>query len=401
MKKYVILTPQIGDMGGGQMFACNKAEYMSNLGWEVIVCYFTESPILIKKYLEFKRICVPELGWGIQYYTAYQVNNIVKQIAYQIGEDTHNEVIIESHLCYLSLWAELLAEKLHAKHIINSFEEDIPTFTSNAISFFEYKLKRWECINASEKSLKRLFKSYFKEEYNRFNHSTSFFCSNVTVDNNVITDVILPDTNSFNILSIGRLNKSYIQVMLSELLGFAAKYSSTAIGLVFVGASPDGSVEKNILEIFNKLSNVKIYLLGYMFPIPQNVIECANIAISTSNAVLVTHEQGIPTIAVDAMDSFAIGVYGVNTVNKVFRKDEPQIPISEYIEKLYKGEMANTPLPLNNVDKEDHFIEQVKFLSKSKMDGKYYDIHGIYSIFEVMFGIIKRIISSTLKKMRS
>lgn len=401
MIKYVILTPQIGDMGGGQMFACNKAEYMTNLGWEVTICYFTESPILIKKYYDFKRICIPQLRWGIQYYTPYQVNNIVKQIVYQIGIDTHDEVIVESHLCYLSLWAELLAEKLKAKHIINSFEEDIPTFTSNAISFFEYKLKRWECVNASENSLRRLFKSYFKEEYNRFNHSTSFFCSNVTDDNNVTPDVILPDTNSFNILSIGRLNKPYIQVMLSELFGFAEKYSSTPIGLVFVGASPDGSVEKDILDKFNKLGNVKIYLLGYMFPIPQNVFECANISISTSNAVLVTHEHGIPTIAVDATDSFAIGIYGINTYNKVFRKEEPQIRISEYVEKLYKGEMSHMPLSLNNVDKEDPFIEQVKFLSKSKMDGKYFDVHGIYSTYEVMFGIVKRIISSTLKRMRS
>lgn len=397
MGKYVILTPQIGNMGGGQMFAFNKAKYMASLGWDVTICYFTESPILIKEVLEFKRIYAPQLGWGIQYYAPYQVKNIVEQIVCQSAIYDNDEIIIESHLCYLSLWGELLAEKLQAKHIINSFEENIPIFSSNAISFFEYKLKRWECVNASEKSLKRLFKNYFKEEYNNFNHKTSFFCSNVSTDNTIPSDIILPDSKSYNILSIGRLNKPYIQVMLSELFNFAVKCSNTNIGLVFVGASPDGSVEKCILAKFKKLNNVKIYLLGYMFPIPLYVLECANIAICTSNAVLVTHEQGIPTIAVDAIDGFAIGVYGINTENKVFRTTEPQIPISEYVEKLYTGKISDRFLSKSNVDNYDPFIEQMEFLSKSKMDGKYFDVYRIYSVFEIVCGIAKRYISNILK----
>ena len=398
MNKYIIITPQIGNMGGGQMFTCNKAEYMANLGWEVIICYFTNSPLFIKKMLKFKRIYAPQLAWGIQYYAPCQVKNIVKQIVDQIEIDSSNEVVVESHLCFLSLWGELVAEKLHAKHIINSFEENIPTFNSNAISFFEYKLKRWECVNASEKSLRRLFKNYFKEEYNNFNHPTTFFCSNVSADNVVNSDIIVPDSNSFNILSVGRLNKSYIPVMVSELYSFAAKYKSEKIGIVFVGASPDGNVEKDILTKFNSLKNVRIYLLGYMFPIPQNVIRCANIAISTSNAVLVTDEQGIPTIAVDAYDCFSIGIYGINTDNKVFRKGEPKIPISEYVEKLYKKEISYIINSHRNVDKEDPFVDQVRFLSKSQKDGKYFDIYKIYSLSEIVFGIVKKYVSSILKR---
>ena len=136
MKKYVILTPQIGNMGGGQMFTCNKAEYMTNLGWETTICYFTVSPILIEKMLEFKRIYAPQLKWGIQYYSTFQVNNIIKQIVSKLEFSINDEIVVESHLCYLSLWGELIAEKLHAKHIINSFEEDIPSL------IFVNKIKR-------------------------------------------------------------------------------------------------------------------------------------------------------------------------------------------------------------------------------------------------------------------
>ena len=336
----------------------------------------------------------------MQYYTKNKVKSIVNGITKQINTAPDDEIIVESHLCYLSLWGELVAEKLHAKHIINSFEEDIPQFSSKEISFFEYKLKRWECVNASEKSLKRLFKSYFKDEYNSFSHPTTFYCSNVSTDNVFYSDVNVPDSNSFNILSVGRLNKPYVQEMITEMYRFAVKNSNTNIGLVFIGASPDGSVEKKIMSTFDGLENVKIYLLGYMFPIPLNVIKCANIAIGTSNAVLVTHDQGIPTIAVDAQDCFAIGVYGINTDRKVFRKEEPQTPISFYIEKLFKGELMNNMSSLNNIVVEDHFIDQVEFLNKSTKDDKYYNVYKIHSFLEVMIGVLKKVVSSTLKKIQ-
>lgn len=398
MKKYVILTPQVGNMGGGQMFVCNKAEYMANLGWDVTICYFTESPVLIKKMLDFKRIYVPKFSWGIQYYTPSQVKDTINHIAAQISSDLQDEIVIESHLCYLALWAELLAEQLHAKHIVNSFEEDIPIFSSNALDFFEYKLKRWQCVNASENSLKRLFKQNFKEEYNQFNHTTYFYCSNVSVDSSNITDLQLPDSSSFNIISIGRLNKPYISVMLSELYEFAIHNKSVNIGLIFVGGSPDGSVENYIKKKFGTLNNVKIFLLGYLFPIPLNVIKSADIAISTSNSVLVTHDQGVPTITVDANDNFAIGVYGINTNRNVFRKDEPQVPIREYIEKLYKREILNTTLSPNQIINENHLLEQVKFLSKSEYDCQYYDVYGIYSFFDISIGIAKRCLACFLRK---
>lgn len=397
MNKYIILTPQIGNMGGGQMFVCNKAEYLANLGWEVTICYFTESPVLIKKMLDFNRVYAPKIAWGINFYTPCQVKKIVNEITGQIKFSSQDEIVVESHLCFLALWGELIAEKLCAKHIINSFEEEIPSFNYNTISFFEYKLKRWECVNASEKSLRRLFKKYFKEEYNRYNHKTTFYCSNVSTDEVDTSRIILPDSSTFNIISIGRLNKPYIQTMLSELSYFTTKYKRTNIGLIFVGASPDGSVEKDIIAIFSKQDNVRIYLLGYMYPIPLNVIKCANIAISTSNAVLVTYEQGIPTIAVDASDNFAIGLYGINTVNKVFRKDEPKISIGKYIEKLFNGEIANIDSSNHQIVNEDPFIDQVRFLLKSKGDRKYYNVCNIYSYSEILISIIKRFVTSILR----
>ena len=330
-----------------------------------------------------------------------QVRKIIQNISSKMDSCELEEIVIESHLCILSLWGEALAEAMKAKHIVNFLEEDVPSFNKNAISFFEYKLKRWECLNASEQSLRRLFKEDYKEEYNSYNHVTTFYCSNVMEDSPVDPKIVLPDSNSFNILSIGRLNKPYIKTVISEVFDFAEKNKDINIALVFVGASPDGSVEIDILAKSSILSNVKVYFMGYMYPIPLKIIKCADIAICSSNSVLVPFECGIPTISVDANDYYAIGIYGVNTNNTVFRNDEPMIPIGHYVKQLYNGEITSKSSFQNANNDADSFNDQIKFLHKSQIDYNYYNIYDIYSYPEIIVCVIKRLVSYIIKPIKS
>ena len=397
MQKYIILTPVIGGMGGAQMFVFNKAKYLVELGWDVVICYTAKIPVLIEGLSEYNSVFVPELAYGIKTYTTTQVKNIITKICDQIHVGLQDNIVIESHLCYLAFWGEAIAEKLRGKHVLNFLEEDVPLFSSKELSFFEYKLKRWECINAAEQSLKRLFKEKFKDEYNQYNHTTTFYCSNVTSDEIDDSKIIIPDSSTFNILSVGRLNKQYIQTMITELYDFAVANNTQNIAIVFVGGSPDGSIERYISSKFSILKNVKLYFQGYMFPIPLRVIKCADVAICTSNSVLVSYEQGVPTIAVDANDNYAIGIYGVNTQNSVFRESEPKVPIGEYVKQIYMGEISYGYNYGCN-DQCDPFRDQIEFISKSSSDYKYFNIHDIYSCFENMLNIIKRLISEILTK---
>ena len=69
MKSYIILTPEIGNMGGSQMFVANKAEYLQNQGWNVTICYFRKSKVLISKYHQLHTIYLPFMSWGVPYYS--------------------------------------------------------------------------------------------------------------------------------------------------------------------------------------------------------------------------------------------------------------------------------------------------------------------------------------------
>lgn len=68
------------------------------------------------------------------------------------------------------------------------------------------------------------------------------FCSNVIDENDEINiDLKRAD---YTILSIGRLDKPYIQTLLNELICFIGLHPQTRFNLIFIGGSADGYVEK-------------------------------------------------------------------------------------------------------------------------------------------------------------
>lgn len=396
---YIFLTPELGTMGGSQMYVCNKSTYLRSKGWNVKIVYFTESELLIKRLNEFERHLVPELAWGIQFYMPRRVEKIIHNLVVRLSTDD-KDVIIESCLFHLSLWGEMLAKEMKAKHILHFLEEDIPSFSNRIAAFMEFKLFRWECMNASEKSLMRLFKVHYKSDYKQYEFKTDFFCSNVSQDEDSQNEneIELREADD-TILSIGRLDKPYIQEMVNQVLAYANKYSNRKINIILIGGSPDGTEEGKIEKRFLGTPNIQVYLLGYLFPVPTNIVKLADVSIATSNSVLISYNVGIPTIAVDANDFYAIGLYGVDTKLKVFRKDEKQVPICDYLERVlimkdYK-ENRITDIGKSEIELlDEHFKSQTEFIIRTENDGCYYPVKGLYTLPDYLRGLLVRVYTS-------
>ena len=68
MKKYIILTPAIGDMGGAQMYVANKTSYFEKKGWNVSVFFFQSfSKILIKSLEPFRKNLVKDMQYACHF----------------------------------------------------------------------------------------------------------------------------------------------------------------------------------------------------------------------------------------------------------------------------------------------------------------------------------------------
>lgn len=377
MKKYVILTPEIGNMGGAQMYVENKVKYLCKNGWEVQVFYYIYGENLkLPTLRQYKDNYIHDFVYAYYYVPKFKRESILKTIADKVGNA--DEIVVESQLLTLSFWGELIAEKLGGIHIVNFLEEHVPSFSEKEYAFFSYKVKRWEFMNASQWSLKRVFKEKLTDEILRYQHQTSFQCANV-VDDKIVYKGNFAKCD-YTILSIGRLDKNYIMPMVDEIQRFAKQYIGKRINVIFVGGSLDGSKEKEITEKLCGLRNLHCYVLGYMFPVPADILKLADVAIACANSVLVTANYGIPTICVDMNDSYGIGVYNYTTMNKFARREEPKIEISSLLaDVLIEGRYPKTApvdITFNNMD--EGFDRQMYFVEKSKDNVGYFDLDSIH-----------------------
>lgn len=397
MKKYIILTGSIYDMGGAEMFTSNKVAYLKENGWDVQVFFFNKgNKILIENLKEYEGNCIPELRYGYYYWSKKQRRCLLDRLCTGIVEDDY--VVVESHLMGLTYWGELIAQRTGAKSILNCMEEQIRQLTPAEAAFIEYKVKRNEVLNGTPKSYKRYFGKLYKEEYDRYSNTMIPLCSNVVSESDEMK-IDLPEAD-FNLMSIGRLDKPYIKTMLLGVKRFVEEYKQYRFNFLIIGGSPDGTIEKQIQDMFSATSNVNLCLYGYLFPVPGNLIRKADVGMASANSVLVTAEQGIPTVVYDMADYQTVGVYGYTTKNRFKRQNEPIVPTEHLLTEIlidtkYPHKTAQV-VDVNLLEKV--FVPQIDFLSKSPDDEKFYDVLNIHSVLERVIANFKRMLLNSTGK---
>lgn len=370
-------------MGGAEMFTNNKVQFLLNHGWVVDVFFCLAGKKILLNYLtDFSRNRIPELGYSFSAFSRKKRNKIISRISE--GFSDYNEIVIESHLIHLAHWGEIIAKRIGAKHILNCMEERMSVATKEERAFVEFKLKRHEILNAVNTNvLRRYFGSYVKSDYENYLHNYlgKPICSNVTADINY--DVSYIDKGAYNIISVGRLDKPYIETTFRCLKTFAMKHPEQKLNILVIGGSPDGRVEKRIEDLFSTCLNVKIYNHGYMFPIPLTLLKIANLGIAAANSVDVLTMADIPTINIDIRDLKPIGLYGITTTNKFERTEEDgNRKLADLLEFALLNKQT-LKIDHSSIDEsnniENIFNRQLEFI-KLNTDKEYFDIQSRFPI---------------------
>ena len=399
MKHYIILTGSISNMGGAEMFTSNKVSYLTNLGWSVQVFYFNKGGnILLQNLRQYENNYIPELKYGYYFWSKQQRKNIINVVCKNIKPNTF--VVVESHIMGLTYWGEMIAESIRGVHIVNCLEEYIRQVTASEAAFLEYKLRRKEVLNGTPRSYRRYFGKLYKKEYDTYSNTMIPLCSNVVSETSDIP-ISIPNAD-FSLLSIGRLDKPYIQTMLKGVYDFVCLHKDKTFNLLLVGASSNGDIERQILELFREISNINIVEFGYMYPIPVKLLNCVDVALASANSVLVSANMGIPTIAFDMADYQAIGVFGYDTNNRFRRQEEPVVYTEDLLEDIlfsdkYSGHREQTNM---TTDLDSVFGPQVDFIYNTPLDRNSYDVMSIHSKFRVLWANIKRIIYVKIGKFK-
>lgn len=374
MKSYIFLTPNIFNVGGAQIYLKYKSEWLIDKGYKVIIISSIKSKYMINGLEKYKDFVVEGL-FNYPHWFYKRKRKRIENILLNIIGDKSDEMIIESTSITVAVWGEIIAKYYNAKHLVYSLQENNEVFNPEIFNFLKFKNIRRELAGINPQSIPRIF----KYESNNGPYLRAYTLNiPEDYDYSLVNKIAKAD---YTIASIGRLEKPFVLPLIKEIISFAQMHDDKSFILLMIGGSENKTTEKILKIMVKKTSNIKLYITGFIYPIPLKLLQIPNVFISSSGACSISSQQKKLTISIDARDHKPIGIIGITTNNRIFRDGEPEIELpvllkAILIDKKYQSFMINDGKPLSIVDYSDHF----EFINKSDNKKEYYNFEMLVSM---------------------
>lgn len=337
MKYYIFVTENIKGAGGVQCYVAAKARYLSQTGWKVKVlssttptkkdCLVTD----LNSYLDgdIFEICLPPF----QYPKWFQRRILKKMLKVTAPACAADEIIIESHNCATSQWAELLASKLGAQHFFYTMNEHYRGKGKHYVEqmeFYAFKFGRREILG-SKNAKSRLLDGYVEVTDENAGERA-------IIDEAPIQDVESPKVDAlqpmdWNICYLGRGNKPYVEKIIEGVGLFAGRHQDKQVQFVVVG---DFDMHRGLLEgTLEQHANLKLCELGFLFPLPRRLYEKVDVFIAGSGSARHSAEVGALVIIPDTETRMANGLLGYETLETIYQgKDSVVTTFEDALERV-------------------------------------------------------------------
>lgn len=376
MKQYIILTANIHPIGGMQNYVAGKAAYLERNGWKVTVFFWgdrkgTCAMTSMNKYLPGG---MTELGMPPGEWSKRIREQVLNRMITLIGTvDPADDIIVESQDDVLALWGELLATRIHAKHmcfICNETFRGPKKHYDQYLDFFDFKHRRRELACIHKESMSKLFDGYKKVDDSE---AYVFDAANEgpvqDVANQKIDDIKKYD---WNICCIGRADKTCVDPIMDGIAGFALKYPEKQIQLLIVGNVDDRM--DWLHQKLDKASNLVLTCLGDLVPIPRSLFEKVDVAIGGSGCARCAAQEKVPTIVSDADNAMANGILGYTVFNIFFKGDaSSQMNYEEALEQVLVDKIQEK-LPFKWLERKSasyYYDQHLQFIAESVQDKQY------------------------------
>lgn len=391
MKKLYLIFGNISGMGGGQMYIANKVEYLKHNDWAVDVYNIGEGDILIDSLKVFKENRFPEEGQEFFVFSRKRYRNYLEDFERKY-KDEYEKIVIESDIGQTSIWGEKVAETLGAKHVIFSLPDLYGRYHNWYYEFLWFKYTRNELAGIHPRSMKELFKPY-KHLSDDTRHALKF-SNNCTFEEceNDILDCF--EKKDICLCSISRLEKGYIFPMLDAIVSVAIKHKDRVFQIILVGDTKQKKLKDEIVGYGNKVTNVRIIMLGNLSPVPKKLLELTDYFIGTAGAVMASAVNGKISICVTTDKGLPVGIVGLDTVDTLSNK-VMSVSLADYLERIIICEkkehiesLINIDCLLNDFMKE--YDNHMKFIDETEVEKKYYafkiglPLKIIYRIIEII-----------------
>lgn len=390
MGRYIFLTNDIGNVGGGQLYLAAKVEWLESIGWDVDVYFFDDNPIQISTLSKFKGNRIRNFEFRFPFLSNKEKESTARYI---IGKSTSaDRVVIESYSLQMGLWGEYIASKINAKHLLYLLNEHL-TVTESQKEFLRFKLRQGLLYGITEYNIPAVLpEADGKKTYLRAIGCASFNAPDIE---DARMEQIPAD--GFTILSIGRLEKDYIPNLFEETVEFA-RTCPEPVNLVIVGDAPNASLRDHRLSIVKNKPNLRVIFWGYTFPIPRALYERADVFAGTSGSARLAYKEHTPSIVIDPKDHQANGILGETTFHHLYRTaNQKPIKISKLFRQVYgqrverRRERCDLPPITENVDFSTHQV-----IIDAPFTPDYYDTSKVAEapVFSFIYGGLKKILGT-------
>lgn len=305
MNKYVIITMNITDIGGGPIYVNNKCKFLKNRGWAPYVFSSLKRRIMISNLEQYRDLIKPALMYPPYYYTKREINRNIDFILKAIAYNKEDNLIVETNGTYSGEWGELLAKRTNGRHILLNLQER-HDYGEDSIKFLRFKLCRKELSGIVKESVSLMV----KDSAIPFRVDMVFqaFCNNVVDDCEDKYSSMFVKKSSLTFGSIGRLTKPYIIPVLEQVKAYCNNYPTESFNLLLIGGAPDTRIDE-IKKCVSEQKNIQLVITGDMYPISRELLKSVDIFISASGSATVSFNEKRPTIKV-ARDGQPLGIMG-------------------------------------------------------------------------------------------
>lgn len=313
MDLYVFFVRTLSGIGGAELYLSRKIEYLEKKGWKTLVFYYeNKGKCIIPNLLRFKNNFFYQLRLPV----GNSKQSVRKRIIDQITKHNASKIIVESFTPELAVWGEYISKMINGKHIIYLIDEELSPLTNRMKDFLLFKINQQLLFCIKGKVISNSL-GISKIPYKTELAASGCNYGNVEdIRNNVVESL---ESDKINIVSIGRLEKPYMPNMVKSVISFCRTKPYIRFNFIFVGDTRVSKVKELLFKDINETPNVTLVELGYTWPIPRALFKKADVILASAGSARVGHQEGVPTICIDSKDHEAIGLFGINTENTLFR----------------------------------------------------------------------------------
>ena len=377
MRTYIIICGFADVIAGGPIYYANKVRYMEQFGWQVIVIPTNNGKkVLVQGMEKFLGPYVPFILDSPNEYNKKQREILIDYLESFVPKE-REKTIIETGTDYTNYWGEALAERINAKHIVIFLDEQNPRVTKDVIDFYKFKYNRHELACITKPVMQNLFKGYMTLDLKEC-YALRCDCTNVLDDYEHEINSLIPKSD-YNIGYIGRLEKPFFSIIVDEFISFCKRNGRKKITVVFFGGAFEQKTVDALEDKFKSLSNVRIFVTGYLFPLPIAALRKMDVFVSGAGSARVAAKAGVLSVQVDMLSYEPLGIMLDYTFTN-YKKCPIGNKISDYLDWILVHKEPKLPLPLGvNYKKDWDFVcecfeEHLKFIEQSSSEPAYYNL---------------------------